>query len=127
MKTVKTFYANIYCGLRAGYGETYYSTNDVNKVIEEYIAEFRDGVTVTRTTFKYVDGYEPGVIIGFINYPRSQRSESEIKNRAFLVANRLRKALRQERVSVVMPDQTVMFDKEDDNSEFSIDGKTPCQ
>jgi hypothetical protein len=39
-------------------------------------------VTFTETSFVYEDGDEPGIMIGFINYPRFPSSKRDIRKRA---------------------------------------------
>lgn len=75
--------------------------------------EVGDCVTVTPTHFRYVDGEEPGVIIGWINYPRFPREPEEIKERAFNLAKHLMMMLNQERMSITTPDETYMLERDE--------------
>jgi len=110
MKIEKTFFANIYVGLRSGYGEHYHMKQDATNVIAEFCNEFKTGVTVTRTEFYYVNGYESGLIVGLINYPRFPKSETQIVEDAITLARRLQIKLNQERVSIVFPNETIMLE-----------------
>ena len=113
MKRLQTFTANIYLGLRHGYSETIASIDEVHRWVEGYCNDVKLGVTFTNTEFIYVDGKEPGVIIGLINYPRFPQSEDTIKKTALEMAAGLLKLCHQERVSVVFSDETIMLEKED--------------
>lgn len=120
MKTAETFIANIYVGLRSGYGHHYNTSYDAAGVISEFCNEFKTGVTVTRTEFYYVDGHEPGLIVGFICYPRYPKSNDKIKSDALELARRLKVKLHQERVSVVLANETIMLENIDNEITFKI-------
>jgi hypothetical protein len=66
-------------------------------------------VTVTETTYVFTGGEEAGVIIGLINYPRFPAEPHDIRNRAVLLAEKLRVGLRQESYTVQTPDATEWF------------------
>lgn len=112
MKTTKSFNVQIWVGLREGYGSNIFSIEDVRKICDEYVNEEKDCITITPTEFMYVNGWEPGVIIGFINYPRFPREEYIITDRAFVLASLLKKGLKQFRVSIVTPTETYMLEDE---------------
>lgn len=113
MKSVKTFTANIYVGLRIGYTGDSYGITHLEPLVQKYVNEVKLGVTVTPTKFLYVDGYDDGAIIGLINYPRFPSTNDEIKQKAINLAKILLKRFQQERVSVVFSDETIMIEKED--------------
>jgi hypothetical protein len=71
-------------------------------------------VTVTRTLFVYKGGSEPGAIVELINYPRFPLGPTAIRRLALSLAKRLKSSLRQIRVSVVFPDETVMLGRAND-------------
>ncbi|MCK9576360.1 MAG: hypothetical protein WC979_00435 [Candidatus Pacearchaeota archaeon] len=122
----KTFYANIYCGFRAGYTDVYANIVDARKIVEEYLNKEIFGTTMTPTWFHYPGGREPGVIVGLIQYPRFHKDEQLIRYQALMTAHKLRKGLQQERVTVVFSDYTAMI-TEDDTEEsihLNIYGKT---
>lgn len=104
-----TFTATIYCGLRPGYSGTAYEPQMARDIIAQYISAHPICVTVTPTEFIYPSGSEPGVIVGLINYPRFPQSPAAIKDHALFLADRLRHGLGQHRVSIVMPNETVML------------------
>ncbi len=69
-------------------------------------------VTVTPTKFIYRKGSEPGAIIGLIQYPRFLRMECKIKALAIGLTQILIDELKQERMSIVFPDETLMLEKQ---------------
>ena len=113
MKKIATFTANIYLGLQHGYSGALCDAGEVCAYIQNYCNQVKLGVTVTPTEFIYVDGREPGLIIGLINYPRFPRTEIDIKYMAKELAKHLMQVCYQERVSIVFSDETIMIEKED--------------
>lgn len=113
MRKNETFTASIYVGLRHGYSGELSSSDEVRQWLQKYCNEVKLGLTFTQTEFIYVDGGEPGVIIGLINYPRFPSSIEEIKTKALAIAKGLMELCHQERVSVVFSDETVMLEKEE--------------
>jgi hypothetical protein len=106
----KSFNVQIWVGLRLAYGNFCYTMDDVRTICDAYIKEVNgDCVTITPTEFRYVDGDEPGIIVGLINYPRFPRTAEEITRRALRLAEMLRDGLGQLRVSVTTPDKTYML------------------
>ena len=122
MKITKTFTATIWVGLRAGYTSSYYNVADVWRIVDKFNNEIINAVTVTPLTFRYVDGSEPGVAVGFIQYPRFTYPEEKIKQRAMELARRLKVGLNQERVSIVFPNETIMLENEDNDTNFLLNG-----
>ena len=112
MQVSETYQVQIYVGLRVGYTEEMHSINDVTKICDEWLEEHKDCVTITPTEFRYVDGWEPGAIVGMINYPRFPRSAAEIKSNAMELGEILRTRLGQFRVSVVTPTHTYLLENE---------------
>lgn len=120
MKTSATFTANIYVGLKHGYDDAkssyrkkHTSIEEVREWVQDYCNKVKLGVTLTPTEFIYVDGNEPGVIIGLIQYPRFPQPTEFIEFNALAIARGLMKLCSQERVSIIFPDQTVMLEKDD--------------
>ena len=110
MNQVSTYTAQIFVGLRAGYSEEVHSLDDVREVCRAYVNSVGLCVTVTPTEFIYVDGGEPGAVVGLINYPRFPSTPADIEFHALELARRLKEALGQNRVSVVFPHRTVMIE-----------------
>lgn len=109
MKSVKTYWANIYVGLRRGYNGDQHHRREAKDWCQKYCDEVGLCVTVTPTHFIYKDGKEHGVIIGIINYPRFPSTKAEIKRHALEIATILGKKFMQSRVSIVMPNETIML------------------
>mgnify|MGYP001399026409 CR=1 FL=1 len=107
--TVDTYTATIYCGLREGYDGPIY--NGYEKLLQDYCNQFPIGLTVTQTRFLYTNGSEPGIIVGLINYPRFPTLPEILREKAFDIAKLLRAAAKQQRVTVVFPDITVMLEE----------------
>jgi hypothetical protein len=112
MKTTDSFNVQIWVGLREEYSDTVHTIDDVRKVCDEWVNEVKDCVTITPTEFRYVDGSEDGVIVGYINYPRFPRTGMAITDRAIALGWRLKKAMKQIRVSVTTPVKTYLLEDE---------------
>jgi len=111
MKVTNSFNIQIWVGLREGYGENINTIEDVRNICKNYVNEIKDCITITPTEYIYVDGTEPGVIIGYINYPRFPRTSKELKRRAFGLAKILLKDLNQNRISITTKNKTYMLEK----------------
>lgn len=109
MKTVPTFTATIYVGLEVRATGKRFTTKEALAICQRYCDDVGLCVSVTRTRFVYTKGSEPGVAVGLINYPRFPVPVATIKALALELAGLLREGLRQLRVSVVFPDETVML------------------
>jgi len=110
MNQVSTYTAQIFVGLRVGYSEEIHSLDEVREVCSAYVNSVGLCVTVTPTEFIYVDGGEPGAVVGLINYPRFPATPADIEFHALELARALKDALGQNRVSVVFPHRTVMIE-----------------
>ena len=108
-----TFFANIYVGTRHGYSGDCSSIDEIRQWLQKFCNDVKLGVTLTQTEFIYVDGGEPGVIVGLINYPRFPKTISDIKNIAITIAQGLMELCHQERLSIVCSDETIMLEKDD--------------
>jgi hypothetical protein len=113
ISSVSTFTATIYVGLKYHYDGEVIDRNAVNAAIQEYVDRIGLCVTVTDTTYLYTNGNEPGVAVGFINYPRFPSTPERIRELALQLAEILLKTCRQWKVSVVMPDETLMCSAEE--------------
>jgi len=103
---VPTYITMIYVGLKCGYDGEIISFEDVEKKIQEYVDWLGMCVTVTRTKFIYTDGNEPGIIVGFINYPRFPSDDKTITRNTLTLAQLLLKFCYQMGVTVVTPTTT---------------------
>ena len=106
---VPTFTAQIYVGAKVREtGETL-SLSIAAQVCQEYVDAVGLCVSITPCEFVYSGGRESGVNIGLIHYPRFPSGAATIRAHALELASRLRIALKQQRASIVMPDETVMI------------------
>lgn len=109
MKTVQTFTATVYVGLKERDSGFVHAHAEIEDVCQGYCDERGLCVTVTPTTFIYTNGQEPGAAVGLINYPRFPADGAEIKEHAVKLAHLLKEAVGQCRVSIVFADETVMI------------------
>ena len=109
MHEAKTYWANIYVGTKEGYDGSVSPISDVIKMVREYTDKVGLGVTITPTYFAYTGGDEPGAIVGLINYPRFPSTNEQIKSHALSLAAILKEQLKQQRVSIVFPDKTIII------------------
>jgi len=112
MRIGKSNNIQIWVGLRFGYSDKYHNIQEVREICDRFVNEIKDCITITQTEFRYVNGSEPGVIIGFINYLRFQRTQEEQLARALMLAEHLRISLHQTRVSVTTPTLTYLLEDE---------------
>ena len=110
MKQVKTVKAEIFLGLREGYTENYSSQSEIFTTLRNYCTKHKLAVTLTNTKFIYVNGYEDGMIIGLINYPRFPNTKEKIKDTALNIAELLMYKFKQYRISVIIGDETIMLE-----------------
>lgn len=113
-KSVPTITAQIFLGLREGYTDKVHSLDDLKEFLHGYCDKGLC-VTVTPTTFLYKRtpedpiGREDGAIIGVINYPRFPTSRESIERTAEEIAALCKDKYKQNRVSIVYADTTVMI------------------
>jgi hypothetical protein len=69
-------------------------------------------VRITETCYLWADYLEEGWEIAIINYPRRSKDHSLIKDFACNLANFLLFKFKQNRISVVMPDEIIMFESD---------------
>lgn len=113
MKILESYNVQIFCGLREGYGIKTHQIEDVERVLQKYVDEKKECVTLTPTQFIYTKGDEPGVIIGLITYPRFPRTKEEIRERAIEIAKILMVTFKQQRITITTPAESIMIEEED--------------
>ena len=114
METLDSYNVQIWVGLKETYDdEKVHSLEDVRQVCDKWVNDIKDCVTITPTEYRYVDGCEPGAIVGYISYPRFPRTKSEILKRSLRLAGILMKELNQYRVTVTTPDKSYLLENED--------------
>jgi hypothetical protein len=109
---VKTWVANIYVGSLHTESGAHLPLRFGEDVVQAYVNDVGQCFTVTRTNFIYKNGNEPGLIVGLIRYPRFPLETSVMEDQCLDLAERLRVAMQQQRVSVVLPDYTIMLSGE---------------
>lgn len=114
MKILPTFQATIYVGFREGYTDHLSDFQDAVDELKEYTDSVGFCVTATSTRFIYKNGEEDGVAVGIINYPRFPSDSRVLREKAIHVAKRLAKKLKQERVTVVTSEETIMLSAGED-------------
>ena len=109
---VKTYTASIYLGFENAHDNITHTDTMAFDICREFCDKVRLCVTITPTKFIYVGGWEPGCIIGLINYPRFPSEPNLILLRAIELAKLLKTAYKQHRVTIVTPDKTIMLSEE---------------
>lgn len=99
--TIPTFFANIYVGLQQGYDGPHKTVAEAREICQIYCDDVKLGLTLTPTEFIYVNGCEPGVVVGLINYPRFPKTNEEVEAHALTLGELLMKTMNQYRVSVM--------------------------
>jgi len=120
MRRVKTFTAIIWVGLKVRKTGKVQPAIKAKRVIQSYCDKMGFCVSVTPTEFIYTKGGEPGLAVGIINYPRFPMDAESLKRRTETLAQLLMAALKQERVSIVFRDKTVMLENRISDSTQSL-------
>ena len=117
MKVNDNYESKIWLGLQEGYSSKFFDSWEVTQFIKDYCSKKGQCVTVTPTNFIYVNGQEPGLIIGFINYPRYPMSKAELRNRTIELGKLLMEEYKQFRVSLTFypaqPGGVMMLENEE--------------
>lgn len=111
-KITTSYNVQIWCGLKEGYDGIVHTIDEVNSVCQKYVDAKKECVTVSPTSFIYTDGNEPGVVVGFISYPRFPKGDWEILSRAKELAEILMKEFNQNRVTITTPEVSIMLENE---------------
>jgi hypothetical protein len=106
---VPTLTATIWVGLVEGYDGPRHDLGEAFSACQQYVDRVGLCVTISPTTFVYKHGGEPGVAVGLMNYPRFPTDQATLKAQALELAGILKAKFRQNRVSVVFRDETVML------------------
>jgi hypothetical protein len=113
MKILRSYNVQIWVGLKECYqNDKIHTIDDVRVICDKWVNEIKDCVTITPTEFRYVDGNEIGVIVGYINYPRFPRTRKIIRSRALKLAEELMIELRQYKVTVTTPFKSYMLENQ---------------
>lgn len=109
LTTVPTFTATIYVGFKDRESGRLVDDEYVESLVQSYVDSVGLCASYTKTKFIYTNGSEPGCVIGLINYPRFPSTPEAIKQHALKLAEILLFACLQFKVSVVMPQETIML------------------
>lgn len=107
---VKTYWAWIYIGFKERSSGKYRgSIRKLRKLCQRFCDQVSYCVTIEPVEFIYCKGREKGARIGLINYPRFPEENFQTRIYARNLAVELKKAFKQQRVSILFPDGTVML------------------
>ena len=113
-KTVETFWARIYVGFKEREtGKNIGSIRKTRKICQRFVDDLSYCVTIKPIEYRYCKGWERGVEIGLINYPRFPVKNFQTKVYALSLAETMKAAFKQIRVTVVMPKETIMLGQYD--------------
>lgn len=110
MKSKRSYNVQIWVGLREGYTNKHHTIQEVRRICDNWVNSVEDCVSITPTEFRYVDGFEKGVVIGYIKYPRFPRTKKKIRKRAIVLGKLLMVELNQFRVSITTPSKTYLLE-----------------
>lgn len=110
LKKVNTYQIQIFCGLREGYTSKLRAFEEAKSIVQAHVDGVGLCVSITETQFIYTNGYEPGLVIGLINYPRFPSEKEALLSKAMELAEKLMDELKQYRVSVVTPEHTYLLE-----------------
>ena len=122
MVSIPTFTATIYCGTYVRHGDYFHDVKEAYNICSNYCNEIGLCVSITETEFVYTNGFEPGIAVGFINYPRFPDDPYRIRDKAIELGKRLLDKMEQCRVSIVCSypsvpssrlNETIMLTNED--------------
>jgi len=124
-KIVETYEANIYIGSREQYNGPKFGLQELRYAIrdkqEELGIDMANPVRITEVGYLFQKYWETGWQISIINYARSPRQNEELDTFAIELGKHLFEKFNQNRLSVVIPSRTIMF--EQDNPELTHEQK----
>src|ERR1700675_2138708 len=85
--TNTTYNATIHVGLKNRDDGKVVSFEDAEKFIQDWVDKISYCVSVTQTKYLYKGGNEPGLIVGFITYPRFPDPPERIRELSLELAN----------------------------------------
>ena len=113
---VPTWTANIFIGSCEGYDGPCFTEYRVLEAIAEYQRLAPEGergcVRISECTYKFAAYEEAGWVISVLNYPRLPLSAANLERFARRLAEHLLVTLKQNRVSVEMPTETLLFESD---------------
>jgi hypothetical protein len=115
MKRTKSYNVQIWVGLKESFGEGaihIHTLNEVLEICDLFVNEVSDCVSVTQTSFRYKGNSEPGVVVGYISYPRFPKDPDVILARAITLGTKLMEGLNQYKVTITTPDESIMLEND---------------
>ncbi len=102
-----THAAIIFCGLKNTKTGVVHPRSVLDNVCQKYVDAVGLCVSVRDIDYIYTNGREPGISVTLINYPRFPSTPEIIRRHAVALAEQLRVAAEQERVTVMTSKDTV--------------------
>ena len=113
MLSVPTFTATVFVGFRETDTGAVHTLHEAETIAQIYVNRVGLCITLTPTQFIYTNGSEPGCMIGLINYPRFPSDQEGIEYHAQSIAAKYMHEFRQQRVSILFADKTIMLTAEE--------------
>jgi hypothetical protein len=119
-RTSNPFSAKVTLGLERGYTQAKIDRQEIIRSIQNYqnrlIAEkqFYLSISISDCQIVLGDHIEPHLQLHFINYPKFPQPETILKSEIENLTQHLMKEFDQNRVVVEYPDETVMFEVEEE-------------
>ena len=117
IKKANTFEARLYIGSVQGYHGTPFTFEELKQEVgnlqSESPKEEMIPVRIAPTNFVCGNYSEAGWEIAAINYPRFPKAEALITSFMMELAKRLLVCFNQNRISIIFPNETIMFESEE--------------
>jgi hypothetical protein len=117
IKKANTFEARLYIGSVQGYHGTPFTFEELKEEVgnlqSESPKEEMIPVRIAPTNFVCGNYSEAGWEIAAINYPRFPKAEALITSFMMELAKRLLVCFNQNRISIIFPNETIMFESEE--------------
>lgn len=109
IKELDAYNVDIYMGLKERESGMIHSVEELKDRLQEYCDIVGECVHVMECDYIYKKGREPGVKIGFIQYPRFPKSKEQMVERAKELSEGLMDLFNQLRVTIVTPSKSIMI------------------
>jgi|SaaInlV_165m_DNA_2_1040747.scaffolds.fasta_scaffold79308_1 hypothetical protein len=115
VKIEDTFEVKLYLGSKESYNGREFSFEELTKFIGQFQKDRDDAcpLRITQCHFVFEDYLEQGWEVGVINYPRFPKEEGELWRFMCSLAEHLLEHFKQNRISVISPKHTHMFEVEE--------------
>lgn len=118
-KAVNTYQASINLGLQKHYSDELIPKQEIIQFIQDYqnsklsSEKLLLSVNIFESNIVCIGQNEPHLIIQFINYPKADLNDQEIKQEAVDLAKFLMHKYHQNRIVVVCTDESILLEKSD--------------